>query len=110
MRISIVGPALPIPPVGWGAVESLIWDMKLALNNMNHEVQIINIENPYQIINMINNLYSGMGAVNNSMGVVVNTTNGQGLNNLFQDVVVTMDDNELEQLKSTKLEIGRAHV
>ena len=54
MRISIIGPALPIPPVGWGAVESLIWDMKLALNDMNHEVQIINVSDPYQIINMIN--------------------------------------------------------
>ena len=54
MRVSIIGPALPIPPKGWGAVESLIWDMKLSLNELGHEVQIINIENPYQIINMIN--------------------------------------------------------
>ena len=54
MRISIIGPALPIPPKGWGAVESLIWDMKLSLNKLGHEVQIINIGDPYQIINMIN--------------------------------------------------------
>lgn len=54
MRISIVGPALPIPPKGWGAVESLIWDMKLSLNKLGHEVQIINVGDPYQIINMIN--------------------------------------------------------
>ena len=54
MRISIIGPALPIPPVGWGAVESLIWDMKLSLNKIGHDVQIINIEDPYQIIQMIN--------------------------------------------------------
>lgn len=54
MRISIIGPALPIPPKGWGAVESLIWDMKLSLNKLGHEVQIINIKDPYQIINMIN--------------------------------------------------------
>jgi len=54
MKISIIGPALPIPPKGWGAVESLIWDMKLSLNKLGHEVQIINVDNPYQIINMIN--------------------------------------------------------
>ena len=54
MRISIIGPALPIPPKGWGAVESLIWDMKLSLNKLGHEVQIINVGDSYQIINMIN--------------------------------------------------------
>ena len=46
MRISIVGPPLPIPPKGWGAVESLIWDYKLTLNHLGHEVQILNDENP----------------------------------------------------------------
>lgn len=54
MRISIIGPALPIPPKGWGAVESLIWDMKLSLNKLGHEVQIVNVGDPYQIISMIN--------------------------------------------------------
>lgn len=54
MRISIIGPALPIPPKGWGAVESLIWDMKLSLNKLGHEVQIVNVGDPYQIIHMIN--------------------------------------------------------
>jgi glycosyltransferase involved in cell wall biosynthesis len=54
MRISIIGPALPIPPKGWGAVESLIWDMKLSLNELGHDVQIINVGDPYQIIQMIN--------------------------------------------------------
>jgi len=54
MRISIIGPALPIPPKGWGAVESLIWDMKLSLNKLGHEVQIVNVGDPYQIIRMIN--------------------------------------------------------
>ena len=29
MRFCIIGPNTPIPPVGWGAVESLIWDYKL---------------------------------------------------------------------------------
>jgi hypothetical protein len=54
MKISIIGPALPIPPKGWGAVESLIWDMKLALNELGHDVQIVNVGDPYQIIQMIN--------------------------------------------------------
>ena len=46
MKISIVGPATPIPPVGWGAVESLIWDYKVNLERLSHEVDIININNP----------------------------------------------------------------
>lgn len=54
MRISIIGPALPIPPVGWGAVESLIWDMKLSLEKMGHEIQIINVSDPSEIIRMLN--------------------------------------------------------
>lgn len=54
MRISIIGPNTLIPPVGWGAVESLIWDMKLTLEEMGHEIQIINIGDAYQVINMIN--------------------------------------------------------
>lgn len=54
MKISIIGPNTPIPPVGWGAVESLIWDMKLTLEEMGHSIQIINIGNPSEIINMIN--------------------------------------------------------
>ena len=53
MRISIIGPALPIPPVGWGAVESLIWDMKLSLDKMGHEIQILNDSNPNKILNDI---------------------------------------------------------
>jgi hypothetical protein len=54
MKISIIGPAQPIPPKGWGAVESLIWDMKLSLNDMGHDVQIVNISNPYEIVESIN--------------------------------------------------------
>lgn len=54
MRISIIGPNTLIPPVGWGAVESLIWDMKLTLNEMGHDVQIISVGDPYDIVNRIN--------------------------------------------------------
>ena len=35
MKVSIVGPGImPIPPTGWGAVEILIWDQKLALEDV----------------------------------------------------------------------------
>ena len=40
MRFSIVGPATPIPPVGWGAVESLIWDYKVTLEKLGHTVPV----------------------------------------------------------------------
>ena len=37
MRISIVGPGhTAIPPTGWGAVETLIWDMRNALKKLGH--------------------------------------------------------------------------
>ena len=53
MRISIIGPPLPIPPVGWGAVESLIWDMKLSLEKMGHEVQILNDPDPNKMFQLM---------------------------------------------------------
>ena len=55
MKFSIVGPNTPIPPVGWGAVESLIWDYKVTLEKLGHEVDIINIKDPREIIKRINN-------------------------------------------------------
>ena len=54
MKICIIGPATQIPPVGWGAVESLIWDYKLSLEELGHTVKIINIENPNEIIQCVN--------------------------------------------------------
>jgi len=54
MKISIIGPNTLIPPVGWGAVESLIWDMSLTLNEMGHDIQIINVADPQEVIDMIN--------------------------------------------------------
>ena len=53
MRISIVGPPLPIPPPAWGAVESLIWDMKLSLEKMGHDIQILNDSNPNKMLNQM---------------------------------------------------------
>ena len=54
MKFSIIGPNTPIPPKGWGAVESLIWDMKLTLGLLGHSVQIVNVGDPRQVIQMIN--------------------------------------------------------
>ena len=43
MKITLVGPGImPIPPTGWGAVEILVWDTKNALEDLGHEVQILN--------------------------------------------------------------------
>jgi len=55
MKISIIGPGLmPIPPTGWGAVETLIWDMRNALIELDHEVDIINTTEPLEILSRIN--------------------------------------------------------
>jgi glycosyltransferase involved in cell wall biosynthesis len=43
MKICLVGPGvMTIPPVGWGAVEILIWDYFNELLNQGHAVNIIN--------------------------------------------------------------------
>jgi len=55
MKISIIGPGLmPIPPKGWGAVESLIWDMANALKDLGQEVQIVNTTDGNKVLNAIN--------------------------------------------------------
>ena len=55
MKVSIVGPGImPIPPTGWGAVEILIWDQKLALEKLGHEVDIVNTQSPVEIIQKVN--------------------------------------------------------
>ena len=54
MKVAIVGPGImPIPPTGWGAVEILIWDQKLALEKLGHEVLIVNTPNPNDILKEI---------------------------------------------------------
>lgn len=53
-KITIIGPASPIPPKGWGAVESLIWDYKLMLETHGWNVQIINIASDKEIIKKVN--------------------------------------------------------
>lgn len=56
MKICIVGPGyMPIPPKGWGAVESLIWDYNIFLKKKGYDVQIVNNSNPNEIIKEVNN-------------------------------------------------------
>lgn len=55
MKITLVGPGImAIPPIGWGAVEILIWDIKNALENLGHKVQIVNTRDAVKIIHEIN--------------------------------------------------------
>ena len=55
MKIVLIGPGImPIPPTGWGAVEILVWDSKVALEKLGHEVLIINTKNGREIIDKIN--------------------------------------------------------
>jgi len=55
MKITLVGPGImPIPPVGWGAVEILVWDTKNALEKLGHTVQVINTKDFNKIIEDIN--------------------------------------------------------
>ena len=43
MKIALIGPGiLPIPPLGWGAVEILIWDYATILREKGHQVDILN--------------------------------------------------------------------
>ena len=57
MKVAIVGPGImPIPPTGWGAVEILIWDQKLALEKLGHEVLVVNTPNPHDILKEIDSL------------------------------------------------------
>tara|TARA_R100001594_G_scaffold2905_1_gene11219 strand:+ start:622 stop:1575 length:954 start_codon:yes stop_codon:yes gene_type:complete len=56
MKVSIIGPGImPIPPTGWGAVEILIWDQKLSLEKLGHEVDIVNTQSPVEILQQVNN-------------------------------------------------------
>ena len=56
MKIVLIGPGImPIPPTGWGAVEILVWDTKIALEKLGHKVLIINTKNGREIIDQINN-------------------------------------------------------
>jgi glycosyltransferase involved in cell wall biosynthesis len=55
MKLALIGPGImPIPPDGWGAVESLIWDYALELEELEHEGSIINTPDWDEIIQYLN--------------------------------------------------------
>jgi len=55
MKIALVGPGLlPIPPSGWGAIESLIWKYSELLLQEGHEVKIFNSQNLTAVVDEIN--------------------------------------------------------
>jgi glycosyltransferase involved in cell wall biosynthesis len=55
MKIVLIGPGLsPIPPTGWGAVESMVWDYYEELTNRGHKVIIVNTPNLQDMINQTN--------------------------------------------------------
>lgn len=54
MKIALIGPGImPIPPDGWGAVESLIWEIANELTEKGHEGVIINTPDMDEIIQNI---------------------------------------------------------
>lgn len=58
MKLALIGPGImPIPPNGWGAVESLIWDYALELDELDHEGTIVNTPNWDEIIKYLNEDY-----------------------------------------------------
>ena len=55
MKIILIGPGVkPIPPKGWGAVESLVWDYYINLTKQKHNVIILNERNLQNVINKCN--------------------------------------------------------
>ena len=54
MKLCLVGPGCkPIPPTGWGAVESIVWDYYTELIKRNMDVTIINDPNLNQVLRRI---------------------------------------------------------
>ncbi len=55
IKIALVGPGLmPIPPVGWGAIEILIWKYYNELISLGYDVTIYNSDNLKEVSNAIN--------------------------------------------------------
>jgi glycosyltransferase involved in cell wall biosynthesis len=56
MKVAIIGPGFGnIPPNGWGAVEIVIWNLKIYLEKLGVDVLIVNLPNENDIINTVNN-------------------------------------------------------
>lgn len=54
-KIALIGPGVKeIPPRGWGAVESIVWDYYTNLKKINYDVHIINTKRLGEVIKKIN--------------------------------------------------------
>ena len=54
MKIALIGPGCkPIPPVGWGAVESIVWDYYTELKKRGIHVTLINDPNLNHVLHRI---------------------------------------------------------
>lgn len=59
MKFCLIGPGLmEIPPLGWGAIEIIIWDYKFYLEKLGHQVKIINSRDRNFILQEINSYNS----------------------------------------------------
>ena len=55
MKICLIGPGIiHIPPHGWGAIESIIWDYYVNLKKLDFDVNILNNTNLHEVIIHIN--------------------------------------------------------
>jgi len=55
MKIALIAPGLlPVPPPGWGAVETIIWHHKCYLEQFGHQVEIFNTRAIHKVIHRIN--------------------------------------------------------
>jgi len=52
--ISYVTPGVSVPPKGWGAAESLVWDYKTYLEKLGHTAVIIHTGNQQGLIEKVN--------------------------------------------------------
>jgi hypothetical protein len=77
-------------PIGANGHSIPLSTQPLNSNGMNH-----NINSHNHMVNIINSLFNGLESGVSGSGTMPNS---------FQDVVITVDDNDLEKLKSIKLE------
>ncbi len=54
MKICFIAPGeISIPPIGWGALETVVWNQYSNLKKSGHDVSIINEKNPQDILNTL---------------------------------------------------------
>ncbi len=44
---------LPIPPRGWGAIETIVWDSYISLKKLGYDVLIVNTHNKTDLVNQV---------------------------------------------------------